>query len=187
MLNNDFKISENLDGSAFISWVTANADDVSWLFVNGYLSQGPIFTGAVDRQIKIRFSRDLNKAIEIHDFETLGIQPNSIVIKEFDKPFIEWDADAEATKYLIYHTPFGEPEVLLTTVPVEDSRQRYVLRSPVRLVEGWHYFRVESVSQFGIESTREIWRYRAFRIPTPVNGLTIANGSGANLFDIVIN
>lgn len=187
MINTNFKISERLEGSAIISWVSSDANNVSWLFVNGRLIQGPILTETTERQITIRFSRDLNKAIEIHEFPNTDIRPNSVFTKEFDKPIIEWNSDDEAVKYHIYHTPFGQAETLLAKVQVDNNRKRYEFKSPVRLDEGWHYFRVESVSQFGIESTREIWRYKAFRIPKPVNGLDVTNGSGAGLFDIVIN
>ena len=186
MIVEDFKISERLEGSAIISWTSLDANNVSWLFVNGYLIHGPIFTETTQRQIAIRFSRGLNKAIEIHDFADTDIRPGSVAIKEFERPTIEWIADGQAIKYRVYHTPFGAPEVLLATVELQELTTRYTLNCPVRLVEGWHYFRVESVNEFGIESTREIWRYRAFRIPKPVKGLTVSNGSGAGLFDIEI-
>lgn len=187
MLNTVFKISERLQGSAFVTWTAPIATHVSWVFVNGILIAGPIFTGTTARSTTIRFSKDLNKVIEIHDFPDATITPDVVTVKQNDRPSIEWNRNAAAIKYKIFHTPDGQAEKLISTTPVIDDRERYNLKSPVRLVEGWHFFRVESVNKFGIESTTTLWRFRAFRIPKPVAGLTVANGSGSGLFNITIS
>ena len=66
-------------------------------------------------------------------------------------------------------------------------------KTDMKGVPNWKYdqcfwpHRGLTVDVFGNESTREIWPYRVFRLPVPVNDLVIADGSGAGLFDITIS
>ncbi len=186
MLNQTFKISERFSGSAIISWTAPGLNYISWLFVNGILIQGPIFAETLKRSVPIRFSKGLNKVIEIHEFATNITTPDTITVKENDRPSIEWNADNEAIQYKIFHTPFGGSESEIAKISVVDDRTQFKISSPIRLVEGWHFFRVESINKFGIQSTRENFRYRAFRIPKPIASLVVANGSGSGLFNITI-
>lgn len=187
MINLDFDVSQLNTNHAKVQWNAPNATDVSYVYVNGYLIHGPIFGSTIARSATIRFTRTLNKCIEIHDFPTNIGETKNVCIRELQRPLIEWNNKPGAVRYRIFHTPYGGSETLIQETKVEIEQAKYSIKCPIRLVDGWHFFRVEAVSQYGIESVRDIWAYRAFRIPAPVNGLTVANGSGAGLFDITIS
>lgn len=187
MINNIFKISELTGNRATVSWTSPGADYVSFLYVNGYLIQGPILLEVVNRTVSMRFTDTLNKCIEIHEFPVNDLQGNHVCIRENDKPLILWNRKSDAVRYRVFHTPFGGSETKISDQKVFDDREIFTLDCPVSLVEGWHFFRVEAVNQFGVESVHELWRYRAFRIPKPVSDVTIADGSGSGKFDITIS
>jgi len=185
-LNLNVKVQLLALKQATISWDAPNADDTSWLFVNGIKVFGPMAFETIARTTPISFIDSLNKDIEIRDFATVPSTIDPITIQENKRPSIEWQHLTGTAQYRIFHTAPGESEALVQTVTVSDDRQLYQVTSPVRLVAGWHQFRVESVSQFGIESTRNIWVYEVFQLDAPVNDLTISDGSGSGLFDFVI-
>ena len=191
MLITDYEISERSQQSAFLKWTALNADDVSWVFVNGIKIYGPIYYGTLERSAYIKFSEALNKCIEIHEFSSNIGQPSNVCVRENSRPSIEWNrrADSTAVRYRIFHqdADLVDPEEQIFEQDVTDDRIKYNVKCPIRLDEGWHLFRVESVDQFGNESTHSIWPYLVFRIPDPVNGLTVADGSAGGLFDITIS
>lgn len=186
MLNQDVRIAMHTDNTATLIWTAPNATDVSWLYVNGGKIYGPITTGEADRQTTIRYSRGLNKDIEIHDFENGEVMKAAVGIFENIFPTIKWQHINDAVQYKIYLTKPGDTEALISTVKVTDDRRSYFSRSPVKLPVGWNLFRVESIDQFGNESTRGIWPYQVFKLDVPVNNLVISDGSGSGLFDLVI-
>lgn len=187
MINLDFTISMLNANHSRVEWDSPNASDVSFVYVNGFLKHGPIYGETIKRSATIRFTKTLNKCIEIHDFPTNIGETKNVCIRELQRPSIQWNHNPNALRYRIFHTPFGGSESQIAEITVRDDREKYILDSPIRLVDGWHFFRVESVRETGVESVRLPWNYRAFRIPKPVNNLTVANGSGAGLFDITIS
>lgn len=189
MINNDFKISINNSRKAIVSWTAAGPDYVSFVYINGIYAFGPIITGQSERSINIPFSSTLNKKIEIHEFPTNLGRPPSVVVPENSRPEIIWGRIDNAVRYRIYYQPadLSAPEKKIDEIFVRDNRDRHFVKSSVRLAEGFHKFRVESVDQFGNESTTASWFYRCYRLPEPVNDLTVSNGSGAGLFDITIS
>ncbi len=188
MINENFTISMKAASSAFVNWEAPGADYVSFLFMNGVKQFGPMFFDDAIRNAAIGFTRSMDRAIEIHDFPALAGDIMAVEIRENNRPIIKWRTIEAATRYRVYHTPFGGSESLIYDQPVPDleGTDQVRIKSPINLVEGWHLFRVESVDVFGNESTHIIWPYQVFRLPEPVNTLTIANGSGLNLFDITI-
>lgn len=191
MINNTFKISIQTLQQALITWDSANADDVSYLYVNGVFRFGPMLFGTIAREALIPFSSTFNKKIEIHDFlaaESVG-RPANVTIQENGRPLLIWTHITGAVRYRVFQqiSDMSEPEEKIDEIFVVDNRVRYQVTSNKRLGEGWSLFRIESIDVFGNESTRFQWPYRVFRLPEPVNDLTIADGSGANLFDFTIS
>lgn len=189
MLNENYEISERTANTAFLKWTAPNATDVSWIFVNGVYTHGAINTGKTERAAYIRWTRSLNKCIEIHDLP-LGTETKNICFAENSRPSIEWSRrmNSTATKYRIYHqnADLILPEAKISEITVSDDRISYDVRCSIQLDEGWHFFRVVGVNEFGIESTVTKWTYLVYRIPKPVNTLVVANGSGSGLFNFTI-
>lgn len=183
----DFTIQLSNASNASVLWTSDNTTDVSWLFVDGQLVRGPLYLETLDRQIDINFIGVANKAIEVHDFTSGSIVPDANEIRPNTRPLIKWMTITGAVRFRVYHTPFGGTESLIYDEPADDSKTAYEITSPIKLTEGWNQFRVESVDEFGNESTRDIWVYQVFDIDSTVNDLTITDGSGANLFDITIS
>lgn len=186
-LNLNVKVQLLNSRQATVSWDSPNADDQSWLFVNGIKIFGPMAFGTIERAAPIGFIDGVNKDVEVQDFETVPTMIDPITIQENKRPEIQWQHLFGSVQYKIFHTPPGGSESLVITISVIDSRSLYSVISPVRLIGGWHEFRVESVSEFGIQSTRDIWVYEAFELDAPVNDLVISDGSGAGLFDFTIS
>ena len=153
-----------------ISWESASETTRSYLFINGAFAVGPFIADARGRTVVLPVPNDKTFKIEVHDVEDDEEIPVAIEEVPLVKPVIAWNAVESAVCYKIYHTIFdtGSIESLLLQVPPM-SMDRLEVDCP-RKLEGkngrWHYFRVETVDQFGNESASEIVPYHAADLPS---------------------
>ena len=167
-----------------ISWESASETTRSYLFINGAFIVGPFIADARGRTIVLPVPVDKTFKIEVHDVEDDEEIPAAIEEVPLVKPVIAWNAVESAVCYKIYHTIFdtGSIESLLLQVPPM-SMDRLEIDCP-RKLEGksgrWHYFRVETVDQFGNESVSEIVPYHAADLP-PVPDLMISRDTQSGL------
>jgi hypothetical protein len=172
-----------------ISWESASETTRSYLFINGVFAVGPFMADARKRTVVLPVPNDKTFKIEVHDVE--DDEEISVAIEEAPliKPQIAWNAVESAVCYKIYHTIFdtGSIESLLLQVPPM-SMERLEVDCP-RKLEGkngrWHYFRVETVDQFGNESISEIVPYFAADLP-PTPLLTISRNTTTGLLSFRI-
>ena len=154
-----------------VSWTSDDETARSWIFVNGKIAVGPFMAGTKERSIVLPIPTDKTFKIEVHDDYGGSAASNSIEEQPLVKPLIAWSAVESAACYKIYHTIFdtGSIESLLVQVPPL-TLERIEIDCP-RKLEGkngrWHYFRVETVDQFGHESVSEIIPYFAADLPPP--------------------
>ena len=174
-----------------ISWTSDSPEARSWIFLNGKIMVGPFMAETKERTVVLPVPNDQTFKIEVHDYYGDNITPNSIEELPQVKPLISWNVVESAVAYRIYHTIYqaggdrleaGEISMLLATVPnylsspasglPSPALSRIEIECPIRL-EGkngrWHYFRVETVDQFGRESVNEIVPYFAADLPLPPN------------------
>ena len=172
-----------------ISWESANDTTRSYIFINGAFAVGPFMADARGRTVVFPVPIDKTFKIEVHDVDGDEETPASIEETPLVKPVIAWNAVESAVCYKIYHTIFdtGSIESLLLQVPPMSS-ERLEVDCP-RKLEGkggrWHYFRVETVDQFGNESVSEIVPYFAADLP-PLPTLTISRNTISGLLSFRI-
>lgn len=185
MINENFTLTRKTNSTTTLTWLSANAADVSYVSINGVMLYAPLYFTTVNRQIDIAQLVTDSKAITIQDFEVAegGIVP--VEIFENERPTVLFQSVASAISYKIYHTPFGGVEALIFNRRIA-VKGIITIQIPIALVEGWHFFRVEAVDLNGNESTRLEWRYRCFKLPEPVQTIDVVDGSGGGLFDISI-
>ncbi len=186
MLIEDYRLAFNNAGNARVSWTSDNADNVSWIYVDGGLARGPLYLGVTEREMSIPFKDGVTRAIEVHDFPDGTIVTPPIEIVPNTKPIIQWIASPTATRYKVYLTPFGESESVIYNRLAQEDKINYQLKLTKALTPGWNFIRVEAIDEFGNESVRFNWNYLVFDLPAPADNLAIVDGSGAGLFDISI-
>lgn len=189
MLNSDYRITPHNSVSCFVRWTSAWATGVSWIFVNGKHSRGPIYAETAERVVRIPFAQDAVKCIEIHDFSDDAVVPSAIEVQPNTRPLIGWNASADAERYRIYHSVRGGSESLIYDRAATDGIEHYEVLCPVAL-DGlggvWHSIRVEAVDEYGNESTRACWTYFATDLPgAPANILVTAGSApGTYTFEV---
>jgi len=172
-----------------ISWESANEATRSYIFINGAFAVGPFMADARGRTVVLPVPNDKTFKIEVHDVDAEEEIPTAIEEAPLVKPVIAWNAVVSAAYYKIYHTIFdtGSIESLLLQVPPM-SMDRLEVDCP-RKLEGksgrWHYFRVETVDQFGNESVSEIVPYFAADLP-PLPSLAISRNTTSGLLSFRI-
>ncbi len=174
-----------------ISWESATDTTRSYIFINGKFAVGPFMAEARNRIVVLPVPVDQTFKIEVQDFDDDNEIPASLEELPLVQPVIAWNGVESVVCYRIFHTIFdtGSIESLLVQVPPL-SMDRTEIDCPVNLskfgkatngsrnFEGegpsrtgtdrdgtsssrWHYFRVETVDQFGHESVSEIIPYFA--------------------------
>ena len=172
-----------------VSWESASDTTRSYIFINGAFAVGPFMADARGRTVVLPVPTDKTFKIEVHDVEDDDEVPAAIEEAPLVKPVIAWNAVESAVCYKIYHTIFdtGSIESLLLQVPPM-SMDRLEVDCP-RKLEGkggrWHYFRVETVDQFGNESVSEIVPYFAADLP-PLPTLAISRNTTTGLLSFRI-
>lgn len=168
-----------------ISWTSQTNDARSFVFINSKLVVGSYRAETINRSIVLPVPTNKTYKIEVHDVTDDETIPNSFEEPPQVKPFISWNTVENAVAYKIYHTIFdtGSIESLLVRIPARLTG-RMEIECPVTL-EGkngrWHYFRVETVDQYGNESVNEIVPFFAADLP-PVPNLMISRNVETGLF-----
>lgn len=180
MLVDAFRITPRDDRSCRLGWTAPWPDAVSWIFLNGSHTFGPIVDEKAERLVKVPFAIQDVKAVEIHDFPNADIRPDPIHQKPTTRPTLLWLPVTDAVRYRIYHHIAGDADSLIYDKPALEGIERYEIRCPIKLVgQGgtWHLLRVEAVDAYGNESTRQSWAYFAMDLPPSPTGLAVEDGS----------
>lgn len=185
MLNQNYNITSYDGNQAILNWSSANADDVSYIFVNGVLIAGNVEFSQAERFILIPFQSSKCIVVEIHDFDTPQDSVLPITVPSNKIPLIGWESVADAVKYKIYAN-----NKLLMTVLQQNSVQSYkkAIITPefYGKVWTWHTFTVTSVDQYGNESVLKYFPYFIYDLPPIVQQIEVTNGSGAGLYNFTI-
>jgi hypothetical protein len=172
-----------------ISWTSPTADARSFVLINSKLVVGAYRAETINRSIALPVPTDKTYKIEVFDVTEDETIPHSFEESPLVQPVISWNAVENAVAYKIYHTIFdtGSIESLLLTIPARLTG-RIEISCPIKL-EGkngrWHYFRIETVDQYGHESVNEIVPYFAADLP-PVPDLMISRNIETGLFSFRI-
>jgi hypothetical protein len=172
-----------------ISWTSPAQDTRSFVFINNKLVVDSYRAETINRSIVLPVPTDKTYKIEVHEMTDDEMIPNSFEEPPQVKPLLSWNTVENAVAYKIYHTIFdtGSIESLLATIPARLTG-RMEIECPVTL-EGkngrWHYFRVETVDQYGNESVNEIVPFFAVDLP-PVPNLMISRNIETGLFSFRI-
>lgn len=191
MLNENFRLSPIDARRANIAWTAPTADAVSWIFIDGKWTLGPLFLATTDRMVPIRLASDQVATIEVHDFDDGSIQAAPIVTEPNTRPTILWNPVGSAVRYRIYHRQFGDTvEEIIYDKPALQGLTQYQITCPVEL-DGtggkWHFFRVEAVDLYGHESTRQSWAFFVMDLPAAPPKVTVTEGSGPGLYNLSLD
>jgi hypothetical protein len=162
-----------------ISWTSQTEDARSFVFINGKLVVGSYRAETINRSVVLPVPTDKTYKIEVYDVTDDETIPLSFEETPLVEPLISWNTVENAVAYKIYHTIYdtGSIESLLVTIPARLTG-RIEINCPVKL-EGkngrWHYFRVETVDQYGNESVNEMVPYFAADLPTVPNMMISRN------------
>lgn len=182
-----YQLSRATKNRSFLDWSSALDTDISYTYKNGSILYGPIIIEAVDRSIDIGHEDTETVQAETHDFTDLETTPNSIYETPDSIPKIRWNRLESAIEYNLYHKEtVGGVESLVLTV-AQQEKEVIEVNFPFRLTGCvWHFIRVESVDTYGNVSTRLSWLIFPHDLPSPIDYISIENGSGAGLFNIEI-
>lgn len=187
-LNTDYTIEPDGARHALLRWESANADDVSWVFVDGALAVGPVVPETAARTARVPFSPSECVAVDIHDLDADTMQSGSIRVAPRVRPTLCWNAVSDAAHYRVYHKQgAGGTESKIFDAPATSGLERYAIQCPIELdgVGGaWHYFRVEAVDESGNESECDAWVYWAVEPPAVPASVTVSGSGGT--FDITL-
>ncbi len=200
MLNPDFRLAAGAThGTLGVVW-TAHADDaVSFVYVNGRLEAEAFAPGRAERSIDVPWHGGdarppgTARTVEIHDFDPADvpaeIQPAiTVPPPAFTLPVLHFTAVADAARYRIYHRPEGGVELRLAEIDADAPAGALVTFPCVDVLDGaalagrWHFFRIESVSAYGVESRRESWVWRAMDVAPPP-AVTVKPGAVPGRYD----
>ena len=180
MLNESFRLAAGAShGTVGIAWTAPEPDWVSFLFVNGHPAVDEYAPGQAERAIDVPLATGELAVIEVHDFDPMdkpdSPTPIALPPKTYTRPMIRFAAAPGAARYRLYHRAEGgiETRVWESAATPEDG-DWIDLECPVDLsgrsaspggMGGWHFFRVEAVSAYGVESLAQAWAWRALDVP----------------------
>jgi hypothetical protein len=189
MLNGHFTLTPDGSRRATLSWTTADAALLSWVFVNGAKLYGPLFLETAERSVPVPLPAGECRAIEVHDLPVGGIA-GPVFETPTTRPAIQWNPVPQAQRYRLYHREGNGVERRLLDRPATDFRGTPIrIDSPVEFagVGGvWHFLRVEAVDRYGNESTRLAWRWFAVAPPLAPSRIDVAEGTGPGLFTVTV-
>ena len=189
MLNDNYRLTQLDSRRCRLHWTAPNADDVSWVFANGSKVAGPLIVDAAERSVRIRFAADEVLSLEIHDVPQDQLPAVATQIEPDTQPLLIWTSLAEAVRYRIYHRTVGTNEHCIYNRPASNNGDLCQLQCPI-LLSGtggvWHFLRVESMDQYGNESTRQSWRFYATDVPEAPSGLSVVEGAIPGTFTFTI-
>ena len=179
-----------------VAWTAPDDDWISYLFVNGRMAVEAFAPGQAERTIDVPFAAGALAVIEVHDFDPSDVPdaPAAIAIPPviYTRPTIHFAVVPGAARYRLYHHPEGGTETRVWEGAADagdgEDGDWISLECPVDLSEnanapggvnggsGWHFFRVEAVSAYGVESLAQSWAWLAMDVPSAPK-VTVAPGS----------
>jgi len=201
MLNGSFRLVAGAShGTVGVTWTAPGDDWVSWLFVNGRLAVEAFAPGRDERAIDIPLAAGALAVIEVHDFDPADLpdSPAAIAIPPltYTRPMIRFAAVPGAARYRLYHRPEGGIETRVWEVAASPEDGDWIaLVCPVDLsgrsgspgnTGGWHFFRVEAVSAYGVESLATAWAWRALDVP-PAPRVSVAAGAEPGTWTLTVS
>lgn len=170
----DYDIANLGSGEVELTWTRDDSNNRVDVARNGVIVAQAIGS---DESLVIPQALGDADAIEVHEIAS-GENAEPIAPEQNDRPLVWWTRVSNAVRYRIY-----VDDSLWKAVRQEDDLQRYSVRLPRFLSEGWHSIRVEAVSTAGKQSTTEAFQFRAYtRLPLP----TSVEATGSGPYDITI-
>ena len=197
MLNDHFRLTAGAtNGTVGVSWTAPGDDWVSFLFVNGRMAVEAFAPGVTERAIDVPLAAGALAVIEVHDFDPADLPeaPSAIAIPPaaYIRPMIRFAAVQGGARYRLYHRSEGgiETRVWEAAAMPEDG-DWLEIECPVDLSGyaspgGWHFFRVEAVSAYGVESLAQAWAWRALDVPSAPR-VAVAPGLTPGSFTFTVN
>ena len=169
------------DIESFLEWTSANASDTSYVFLNGRLVYGPYNPGTATRSLIVPLKYDDYGKFDIHDFTSSRDDNRSIEVEDYTKPKIKWTHDGvDTVAYYVYHKKgVSGDEVQIYQGDKIDDTVKYEIDCPILLDEGWHFFRVEALNEYGNETTVDAWPFFVFDTPGVLSSVSIAGAAGS--------
>jgi hypothetical protein len=176
MLNEGFALTAISSTRATVTWTADDADLVSWIFVNGVYKLGPLVFDTAARSAEISLSASKVYALEIHDLAE-GVTPASINCKRQVKPQIWWRVVGGAKTYKVYQGIAPDSLTKIAEVEAVSGVEFQSITCPDALPDGWNFFSVTALDEYGTESAVESWSHRAYDLPDPASGITVTKTS----------
>jgi len=179
VLNESFRLAAGAtNGTVGVAWTSPGDEWVSFLFVNGRMAVEAFTPGQAERAIDVPLAASALAVIEVHDFDPADLPEDpaasAIPPATYTRPMIRFAAVPGAARYRLYHRPEGGIETRVWEAAASIDADWLELECPVDLVGrpaapgntgGWHFFRVEAVSAYGVESLATAWAWRAMDVP----------------------
>jgi hypothetical protein len=190
MINEGVRITSLSTSKILLEWESPNADDVSIIYVNGVLASTIYYTEEATRSAIIDLNVHDSATIEVHDLLAGTEVCPSIYDVKNTQPALKWNYVEDAVQYYVYHYQAGDAsESLIQRINAKLNETNYTVQCR-KILDGisgkWHFFRVESVDEYGNISERKHWRYYVYEPPEPASSIEIENGSSSGLFNITI-
>lgn len=202
MLNPDFRLAAGAThGTVGVAWTAPADDSVSFVYVNGRLEIEAFAPGAAERAIDVPLAAEALGVIEVHDFapgdlpEEPAAASVNIAPRVYTRPTIRFASVLGATRYRLYHRAEGDLEARVCDIAASpDDGDWLAMECPVDLAGHasapgghgvWHFFRVEAVSAYGVESQTAAWAWRTLDVPAAPT-VSVTAGSEPGTFTFII-
>ncbi len=192
MINECFRmVAGATSGTVGVVWTAPSDDHVSFVFVDGRLEVEGFTSGRAKRSIDVPWDSTgppgTAHVVEIHDFasDDVPAEPFPAVTvppETFTRPVLRFSTVPGAARYRIYHHPENGEETRLAEIDAADFPGAWGEFACEEILDGhalsgrWHFFRVEAVNEYGVESRRQSWAWRAMDT-SPAPAVTVARGS----------
>lgn len=106
----------------------------------------------------------------------------------FTRPVLRFSTVPGAARYCIYHRPENGEETRLAEIDAADFPGAWGEFACEENLDGraiagrWHFFRVEAVNEYGVESRRQSWAWRAMDT-SPAPAVTVTRGSAPGRYN----
>jgi hypothetical protein len=199
MLNESFRFAAGATSNTIgITWTAPADDSVSFVFVNARLEIEKFAPGRAERCIDVPWDStgppNLARVVEIHDFAPTDVPSETfpaitVPSDAFTFPLICFSTVPGAARYRLYHRPEDGVEALAAEIEASEftdewaEMQAHEILDAKNLAGKWHFFRVEAVTDFGVESRRKSWVWRAMDTsPAPAVSVTSGSSPGTYTF-----
>ena len=198
MLNDSFRfVAGATSRTVGVVWTAPADDSVSFVFVNGRLEIEAFAPGHAGRCVDVPWDstgppNNMARVVEIHDFDPADAPDKpfpalTVSPEAFTFPIIRFSTIPNAERYRLYHRPEDGEEKLAAEVMSSEFDGEWAEMPAheildARILAGkWHFFRVEAVTEFGIESRRHSWVWRAMDTATAPT-VSVTSGSAPGLY-----